>query len=46
MFTPQQIGWQTFLLKQDKTLEHKKVTGKDGLDFFEEIDVYETPLAS
>jgi dienelactone hydrolase len=27
-------------------LEHKKVTGKDGLDFFEEIDVYETPLAS
>jgi len=30
MFTPQQIGWQTFPLKPDKTLEYKTVTGKDG----------------
>jgi len=30
MFTPQQIGWQTFPLKPDKALEYKTVTGKDG----------------
>jgi hypothetical protein len=30
MFTPQQIGWQTFPLKPDKTLEYKTITGKDG----------------
>ena len=28
--TPNQIGWQCFPLKPDKTLEYKTVTGKDG----------------
>lgn len=29
-WTPEQIGWQSFPLKPDKTLEYKTVTGKDG----------------
>ncbi len=30
-FTPEQIGWQSFPLQPDKTLEYKTVTGKDGV---------------
>lgn len=29
-WTPEQIGWQSFPLKPDNTLEYKTVTGKDG----------------
>jgi len=29
-WTPEQIGWQSFPLKPDKTLAYKTVTGKDG----------------
>ncbi len=40
MFTPQQIGWQTFPLKPDKTLEYKTVTGKDGLPYNLKLQVF------
>jgi len=40
MFTPQQIGWQSFPLKPDKTLEYKKVTGKDGLSYDLKLQVF------
>jgi acetyl esterase/lipase len=40
MFTPQQIGWQTFPLKPDKPLEYKTVTGKDGLPYNLKLQVF------
>jgi len=40
MFTPQQIGWQTFPLKPDKTLEYKSITGKDGLPYDLKLQVF------
>jgi acetyl esterase/lipase len=40
MFTTQQIGWQTFPLKPDRTLEYKTVTGKDGLPYSLKLQVF------
>lgn len=40
MFTPQQIGWQTFPLKPDRALDYKTVTGKDGLPYHLKLQVF------
>ena len=39
-WTPEQIGWQSFPLKPDKTLEYKTVTGKDGVPFQLKLQVF------
>ena len=39
-FTPEQIGWQCFPLKPDRTLEYKTVTGKDGAQVNLKLQVF------
>lgn len=39
-WTPEQIGWQCFPLKPDKTLAYKTVTGKDGAPIELKLQVF------
>ncbi|WDE99391.1 alpha/beta hydrolase fold domain-containing protein [Lentisphaera profundi] len=37
---PEQIGWQSFPLKPDRTVEYKTVTGKDGITIDLKLQVF------